>query len=269
MSKAAKELGFVQSHITGRIKLLEQEAQQALFERTKTGVSLTPEGQKFYPYAESLLAQWNQTRSVLLQSEEPVGRLRIGSMETTAALHAARWISEYHASCPNVEISLVTGTTRELLHQILDRKLDVAFVAGSVEHPDIASKPIVVEQMQIITAKNLTLDDILRVTPVAVTFRAGCTYRRLLESWLTSMGITLLNTMECASIDTILQLVAGGLGISMMPKAVLEQSRWRQQLSSHDLKGDMGLVTTYAIWRDLDYLSRPLSVLLTQLEVVA
>ncbi|MHB1682268.1 MAG: LysR family transcriptional regulator [Bacilli bacterium] len=265
MTKAAGELGFVQSHITGRIRLLEKELNHTLFERIKTGVLLTADGQRLYPHVESLLAEWNRTRAVLLESGAPIGALRIGSLETTAALHVAGWLSKYHNAYPQVEISLETGTTKDLLQGVLNRKLDVAFVAGTVVHPDLAAKALLAEEPQIITPAGWSPDDLLRKNPVVIAFREGCTYRRILERWILDREFTVLQTMECASIDTILQLVAGGLGISLMPKAVIEQSKWARQLATHSLKGNREFITTYAAWRGGAHLASSLSALLAQL----
>ena len=265
MTGAAKRLGYVQSHITGRIRLLEREFHHSLFERGKTGVTLTAEGQKLYPYVESLLAQWNETRSVMLESDGPCGALRIGSLESTAALHAARWISTFHAAFPNVDISLETGTTKALLQRVVDRKLDVAIVAGSVENLDLASKALMVEELKIITPVGRTPADVLRTNPVMITFRDGCTYRRMLEQWTANRGYPMLRIMESANIDTILQLVAGGLGISIMPNAIIEHSMWKDVLAAHPTDDDDRWVTTYAVWRRTPVVPRPISALLDQL----
>ena len=265
MTGAAARLGYVQSHITGRIRLLEKEFRQRLFERGKAGVTLTPEGLKLYPHAESLLAQWDAMRSVMLESDGPCGALRIGSLESTAALHAARWISAFHAAYPNVDISLETGTTKALLQRVLDRKLDVAIVAGSVENLDLASKALMVEELKIITPIGRTPDEILRRNPVIITFREGCTYRRVLEQWTANHGYPMLRIMESANIDTILQLVAGGLGVSIMPHAIVTHSMWMDVLAAHPTDDDDRWVTTYAVWRRTSVVPRQISALLDQL----
>ena len=265
MTGAAQRLGYVQSHITGRVRLLEREFRHPLFERGKTGVSLTPEGQKLYPYVESLLAQWNEMRSAMLESDGPCGTLRIGSLESTAALHAARWISTFHVAFPNVDISLETGTTKTLLQRVVDRKLDLVIIAGSVENLDLASKALMVEELKIITPIGKTPEEVLRSNPVMITFRDGCTYRRVLEQWTANRGYPMLRVMESANIDTILQLVVGGLGVSIMPNAIIEHSMWKDVLAAHPTDEDDRWVTTYAVWRRTPVVPRQISALLDQL----
>lgn len=268
MTGAARRLGYVQSHITGRIRLLEKEFHRQLFERGKTGVTLTPEGQKLYPYVEALLAQWNEVRSLMLESDGPCGALRIGSMESTAALHAARWISTFHATFPKVDISLETGTTKTLLQRVVDRKLDIVVVAGAVENLDLASRALMVEELKIITPRGRTPDESLRTNPVIITFRDGCTYRRVLEQWTAHRGYPMLRVMESANIDMILQLVVGGLGISIMPDAVIGRSIWKDLLTAHPLESDDRWMTTFAVWRRTPVVPRQICALLDQLSAM-
>ncbi|MFB5189086.1 LysR family transcriptional regulator [Alicyclobacillus fastidiosus] len=265
MTRAAKQLGFVQSHITGRIRLVENELNRPLFERLKTGVVLTAEGKKLYPYAESLLVQWNETRRVFSEQGELFGSLRIGSLETTAALHTAGWIAKFHKENPNIEISLQTGTTRDLLRGVVDRTLDIALVAGTVEHVELDSKALVSEELAILTAHGSTLDNMLIDQPVVITFREGCTYRRILERWLADRGVALYKTMESASIDTILQLTAGGLGISLMPKSIVMQSSLREKVTVHPVDPYFQFVTTHAVWRHGQHVVPTVSKFLEQL----
>lgn len=267
MTGAAKQLGFVQSHITGRVRLLENELQQPLFERRKSGVVLTAEGRKLYPYVESLLVQWHETRNALSNQEELFGSICIGSLETTAALHTAGWIAKFHDKHPNVGISLQTGTTRELLQGVVDRTLDVALVAGSVEHVELNSKALVVEELGIITPHGRTLEAMLGGSPVIITFREGCTYRQVLERWMAARGVTLFTTMESASIDTILQLIAGGLGLSMLPKSIATRPLWNGEIVVHPVDKQYGLVTTHAVWGRRQHISRTISAFLEQLNV--
>ncbi|MDA8207332.1 MAG: LysR family transcriptional regulator [Thermaerobacter sp.] len=250
MTRAAQELGYVQSHITARIRKLEQEMQRTLFERTKRGVFLTEDGARWLPQVESLLNQWERTTAVFGAPAEPAGLLRIGSLETTAAIHAAEWLAKYHQRFPQVDLSLQTGTTDELMQHVLDRTLDAAFIAGDPDHLDLDRRVVTVEDLQIVAA----LDDhwpatLNRPEVVTVTFRCGCAYRRRLEDWLTGQGVAHIRAMECGSVEAILQLVSAGLGITLMPQAVVDRLSSRIPLKCHPFDGNNGRMTTSLIWR--------------------
>src|ERR1700742_5171263 len=101
MNKAATELNTVQSNVTARIKALEDELGFELFERTHRGVTLTAGGKRLLPFADR-------------------GPLVIGSLDTTAALRLSPILAEFARSYPAVDLTLRTGTTAELIDQVLN-----------------------------------------------------------------------------------------------------------------------------------------------------
>ena len=174
--------------------------------------------------------------------------LRMGSLETTAAIHAAQWLAAYHRRFPHVDLSLHTGTTDDLVQRVLDRTLDAAFIAGDIDHPDIARREVAVEDLRIVTASDCNWPSAVRGPEVVtVTFRQGCTYRRYLEDWLIDRGVIRIRVMECGSVEAILQLVSAGLGITLMPKAVVEPLSTRIASKSHPLGMNNGRIATYLI----------------------
>src|SRR5919205_2697100 len=86
MSRAAEELHTVQSNVTARIRLLEEELGTALFSRHSRGVVLTAAGQRLLPYAVRVRTLLEEARRAVADDGTPRGPLTIGSLETTAAL---------------------------------------------------------------------------------------------------------------------------------------------------------------------------------------
>src|ERR1700674_5173678 len=141
MNKAALELNTVQSNVTARIKSLEDEVGFALFERTNRGVTLTAAGRRLLPFAARAATLLDDARRAVADEGTPSGTLTIGSLDTTAALHLSPVLAAYVAAYPAVDLSLRTGTTRELVEQVLDRQLDGAYVCGPAHHPDLLVEP--------------------------------------------------------------------------------------------------------------------------------
>jgi DNA-binding transcriptional LysR family regulator len=152
MSKAALELNTVQSNVTARIKSLEDEVGFALFERTHRGVTLTAAGRRLLPFAARAARLLDDAKRAVADEGTPSGSLTIGSLDTTAALHLSPALAAYVAAYPAVDLSLRTGTTCELIEQVLDRQLDGAYVCGPVDHPDLLADPFVREELVILTA---------------------------------------------------------------------------------------------------------------------
>ena len=71
--------------------------------------------------------------------------------------------------------------------------------------------------------------------PKLLVFRVGCHYRQRLERYLASEGVGVLNQMEFGTIDGIIGCVAAGLGVTMLPRSVVERSARRKEVSVHVL----------------------------------
>lgn len=86
ITKAAARLGYVQSNVTARIRQLEAELNTSLLYRQSRGVSLTPAGENLLKYADKIVYLLDEAVKSTRNSETPSGTLRIGSLETTAAV---------------------------------------------------------------------------------------------------------------------------------------------------------------------------------------
>src|SRR4051812_31633260 len=89
MNSAAPELNTVQSNVTARIRVLEEDLGIALFERRSRGVVLTRAGEQLLPYARRVDVLLADARRAARDQGAPSGLLTIGSLETTAAQRLA------------------------------------------------------------------------------------------------------------------------------------------------------------------------------------
>src|SRR5579875_9556 len=183
MNRAAAELNTVQSNVTARIRLLEKELEAPLFHRHSKGVALTDAGRRLLPYATRIEHLLRDARSAVADDGHPKGSLTVGALETTAALRLSSHLSSYVAQFPEVDLILRTGTTQELINDVLDRRLEGAFVCAPVDHPDLHQRHAFREELAILTSPSIqNLDALFREAEARiVVLRAGCSYRQRLE----------------------------------------------------------------------------------------
>ena len=93
-SAAAERLHTVQSNVTAHIKKLETELDARLLER-RTPVVPTPAGRQLLSYARRIVALHDDAVARFHPQAEPAGELRLGSMETTAAVHLPGLLSTF------------------------------------------------------------------------------------------------------------------------------------------------------------------------------
>jgi DNA-binding transcriptional LysR family regulator len=249
MNRAAAELNTVQSNVTARIRLLEDELGAPLFERHPRGVTLTPAGQRLLPFAVRVRHLLEDARRAVEDDGALRGSLTIGSLETTAALRLSPLLSAYVATYPEVDLVLRTGTTCELIEEVLARRLEGAFVCGPVNHPELEAEAVFHEELALVTAPSVrTLDELLgRGDLKIVVLRAGCSYRQRLETILAARGAVGTRVLEFGTLEAILGCVAAGLGVTLLPRSVVDAA-WRdRRIAVHELPAPEARVETLFI----------------------
>lgn len=254
VTRAANELNTVQSNITQRVKALETEIGTPLFERHSRGMTLTGAGRRLLPYAQRLAALAREAVLAAREDGEPKGPLSIGSMETTAAVRLPSLLAEFHRRFPAVQLSLRTAPTADLVAAVLDGSLDGAFVAGPIEHAELTDVTAFREDLVLVTARRWTSLAALRAGtpesgPTALVFRTGCTYRQRLEQLLTEFGWPSAARFELGTLDGMIGCVAAGMGVTLLPRAVVERSDQSGNIRIHPLSPSQSQVDTIFIQR--------------------
>ncbi|MCA1453456.1 LysR family transcriptional regulator [Bradyrhizobium sp. BRP22] len=240
ITRAADELHTVQSNVTQRIKALEAEIGTALFERHSRGMTLTGAGRRLLPYAQRMAALSREAMLAARDDGEPKGPLAIGSMETTAAVRLPVLLAEFHRRFPAVRLSLKTATTTDLVTAVLDGTLDGAFVAGPIDHADLTSTLAFREELVLVTARRWSNLAALRAGtsesgPTALVFRTGCTYRQRLEQIFADFGWPSAARFELGTLDGMVGCVAADMGVTLLPRVVVERNALHASVSIHTL----------------------------------
>jgi DNA-binding transcriptional LysR family regulator len=254
ITRAAEVLNTVQSNVTQRIKALEAEIGTALFERHSRGMTLTGAGRRLLPYAHRMAALSREALLAARDDGQPKGPLMIGSMETTAAVRLPALLAGFHRRFPAVDLSLRTAPTADLVTSVLDGTLDGAFVAGPIDHAELDTLVAFREELVLITARRFDSLTALRAGtpesgPTALVFRIGCTYRHRLEQLFVEFGWPSAARCELGTLDGMIGCVAAGMGVALLPRAVIERSELSNNIGIHVLKPSQARVETLFIRR--------------------
>lgn len=238
VTRAARSLSTVQSNVTTRIRLLEAELDVQLFHRSHRGITLTDKGQRLLPYAQQMLSLVENARAAVANSRDVGGSLQIGALQSTATARLPDVLKVYAARHAQVDISVETGTSAELTAKVLESRLDGAFVTGVESHPDLDVVTSFVEELVVIgptACRSVRAYLKQSGLPKLLVFKVGCHYRQRLERYLGDEGVGMLSPMEFGTLDGIIGCVAAGLGISMLPRSVVERSVRGKEVSIHQL----------------------------------
>jgi DNA-binding transcriptional LysR family regulator len=264
MNKAAVELNTVQSNVSSRIRSLEDELGVSLFQRSAKGVQITPAGRRVLPYAARLSKLLSDASAAARDNGTPAGVLEIGTLETTLALRLPLLIARFAKAWPEVRPLVRTGTTSSLIQDVVECKLEGAFVAGPVSHPELQTETVFHEELVLVTSRAVRSLDAVRTIGhlKTVVFRVGCSYRQRLDSLLASMGLLVPEPLEFGSIDAIIACVSAGVGITLLPRGVVADAWQEGRVAVHELPPAFSQVETVFVRRTDGHFSSALATFL-------
>ena len=155
-------------------------------------------------------------------------------------------LAEFAAAYPAVDLSLRTGTSCELIDQVLDRSLEGAYVCGPVDHPDLLVEPFFHEELVILTAPTVSDFRVLAGQPNLriIVLKAGCSYRLQLEAMLARRGIVGVRQLEFGTLEAIIGCVSAGLGVTLLPRALIGSVWQHGRVGIHPLPDNEKWVET-------------------------
>ncbi len=226
-TKAADELGYTQSAISQMVHSLEEELSTTLLLRSRSGITLTPDGEEFLPYIKKLR---NSYRELIEKQKEmqglQSGTIRIGTFSSVSCHWLPGLMKDFKKKYPSVNFELHQGEYTSIAQLVREGSVDFGFV-----NPDAISN---------LTTIPLKQDEMLAVLPNNHPLVA-CETISLKE--LATEPFILLNEGQLSEpleffkqnhlhpniqyrvYDdyTIMSMIENGLGISILPKLVLHR----------------------------------------------
>ena len=189
ITKAATKLKFAQSNVTSRIKQLEKSLGFALFHRVPKGVILSKEGEKLYPYAVEIVKKV-ELATFSMKNINNQEHLIIGSTESNATTRIIPFLQQLHGDFPNTSLELITNTTREITKELLDYKVDIAFISGIPKSSDLMILNKIDEDIVIVEAENANPPNVF------LSFKKGCAYNEFGQNYLKNILQEDFKTLE-------------------------------------------------------------------------
>ena len=226
-TRAARRLHIVQSGLSASIRALERELGAALFVRSTRRVELTQAGLALLPEARRTLAAAAAAGDAVAAVQGLLrGTLAVGTMQILPpAVDLVAVLGRFHAAHPGVELRLRQAGT--LLEEVAAGALDLALVAPVGRPPRglvvrrLASDPLLVAcapAHPLASRGQLDLAD-LAGEPF-VDFQPDWGLRMLVDQQLAAAGLDRHTALEVNDLPTLLELVAHGLGVALVPEVV-------------------------------------------------
>lgn len=227
--RAARRLNIAQPPLSQAIKRLEDRMGVLLFERTKRKVTLTPAGETLYAEAKFLIANAKRTAKLTRQSSKGhQGRITIGFVSAALYQVLPKALRSFRNRLPEASIELQEMTTNQQLDALERGRIDVGFGHPPVEnHDHLTHRMISRDRLMaalpadhVLTAKrHVDFADLAKQPFVLFPAKQGPSLHAAIERACYGYGASLSVAAEATRIHTQLSLVAGGLGITLVPES--------------------------------------------------
>ena len=228
ISKAAEKLGYVQPNVSQRIKNLENELGVRLFMRNNRGVTLTEEGKKLLDYTNEILQLIDEAKTAVNPNKWRE-LLKIGASQTISAVKIPHLLSSFLKEYNNIDVKVRTNNNLTLEEMLFYGEVDGIFVNSSknITNCDIIYSYF--EKIVLITPK-LNPFDINSSYTLIVNSDVNCIYRKQLLELSKESNFHSSNIIEFDSLESIIQAVHDGLGISIIPADIAENRKGTKEI---------------------------------------
>ncbi|MBP0590806.1 LysR family transcriptional regulator [Paraburkholderia sp. LEh10] len=233
VTRAAEKLGIGQPPLSQQIHALESELGVRLFRRTGHGVVLTEAGEAFAIDARRLLTDaTHAVKNAQSAGRGETGQLNIGFTGSAAFNPVVpNLIRQFRQSYPGVSLTLTEGNTAQLLAQLNDRRLDVAFVRlGNQSPAGVRFHHIAAEPMKVVlpTTHPLARKRKVRLAALAdepfvlLPRDASPTLHDVIVGACRDAGFDPLLGQQAPQLSSVVNLVAAEFGVSLVPESVCQ-----------------------------------------------
>lgn len=227
LSKAGEQLNLTQSAVSHAILNLEKEFGFPLLTRSRSGISLTNEGEKILEYIrELLLIHEKMKQEVASINGMELGTVRIGTFMSVSANWLPDIINEFQRDYPHITLELFEGNYKEIENWLAAGEIDCGFVTIP-SNEAFHVRPLKKDPMVCILSKNHPFADqeyILFKQIEAEPFimqKVGCDndVRRIFQQYNIQPQVK----YEFADDHAIISMVKNNHGISILPEMVLPE----------------------------------------------
>ncbi|MCX4479091.1 LysR substrate-binding domain-containing protein [Streptomyces cellulosae] len=240
---AAGALGMSQPALSGALSALEETLGVTLVERTTRRVLLTPAGEQLAARAKSVLADVGALMEEADALRAPfTGVLRLGVIPTVAPYLLPTVLRLVHDRYPRLDLQVHEEHTASLLDGLAAGRLDLLLLAVPLGVAGVTEVPLFDEDFVLVTPPGHRLGGrsglprtVLRELNLLLLDEGHCLRDQALDICREAGSAGVAATTTAAGLSTLVQLVAGGLGVTLLPRTAVEveTSRADRLLTAH------------------------------------
>jgi len=228
--QAADACNVGQSTLSTQIKKLETELGVELIERSSRGVLLTDAGERIVERARIILREEDNIREVARRAVDPEsGTVRLGIFPTLAPYLLPHVVPSIRDRFPGLELLLVEEKTEEILRRLRHGDLDAGILALPVHDDQLHEELLFDEDFVLavpsghrLAAFEGPIDESVLAGESVLLLEEGHCLRDQALSVCRLVGATERNGFRATSLETLRQMVAAGVGVTLLPELAVQ-----------------------------------------------
>ena len=224
MTKAAVRLGLAQSTLSRNIARLEADLGVPLFVRVGRAVRLTRQGQQLLPHVERALVALGDGLDELAAELDPDrGRVAFAFLNSLGVRAVPVILRDFRARHPAVTFALVQNSHDEMLVKLRSGTVDLCLTSPPPDEPGLRTRKLDEQRLALLVPRGHRLAGRRRIRLIEaadedfVGLERGYGLRRITDDCCRQAGFEPRLAFEGEEIDTVLGLVATGLGVALLP----------------------------------------------------
>jgi DNA-binding transcriptional LysR family regulator len=229
-TQAAKRVHLSQPSVTEQVRALEESVGQALFIRQNNRLQLTAAGEKLAIRARELLAMADDAyREVRDNVDNPGGTIRVVAPQTLCTSVLLPQLLHFAGMHPDTQVAVQERNSQATAQAVLDGTADLGLVHGwPAQDANVGAEVIARDMPVVVLPPGHPLSQTARISPDAlaafplIVTMEGCRYREYLEALLQDAPERPRIRATADSVPALMQMVAAGLGVSILPRMALD-----------------------------------------------
>lgn len=254
--RAAELAGVTQPALSAQIAEMELRLGCRLFERGGKSAGLTEEGRALQPRIEAILNEIRELEGIARDGRLAMdGRLRLGIIPTAAPYLLPRFLPELRQLFPALTLELREAVTQTLVDETLGGRIDAALVALPLEQPGLAAEPVFEDGFFLAVPASepgLVKPPIPPESPLLerlMLLEEGHCMREQALAVCGSVRPAAMANYGATSLTTLLQMVAHGFGVTLIPSIALEAAQEMRDIRVVPFAAPAPSRTLGLVWR--------------------
>lgn len=254
--RAADACAVTQPALSMQIHELEQSLGLVLVERTRSGVQLTPKGGEIARRSARILGDVRDLVAYAQHANRVLsGALRLGVIPSVAPYLLPPLLPLLRDAYPDLELHVRETQTQLLTEELLEGKIDVLLLALPVKHADLINLPLFEDRFLLAAPKEKKLSGRVRATKELIEnehlllLEEGHCLRDQALTYCSLQQVDAVNTFGATSLSTIVEMVAAGYGITLLPEMCLPIEERGRDLTVVRFVDPEPLRTIGLVWR--------------------